>query len=161
VGENRHARHNGPEAAAAGVTAAGWRNDCSAGPPKVTRAGGSASDMPPSEALAQRLARRSRRPELPQVSQVFAARLRAWRVYGGTIWHGAQRTAAERSAVECSAMREHRVSSSSRRVLAQREGHRRPRSPDREGPRRSLGRHTVDHPVSDLAKGRPSLAEAE
>jgi len=126
------ARVSGPEASAAGVTAAGWRNGCSAGPVQVLEGRRRCEGRATSEALAQRLARRSSRP---RAGLVLAARQWAWRVSGER--SRTARSARQRSVApaECSAVREHRASSFSRRVvLEQREGHQRLRSRTREEP---------------------------
>ena len=88
----------GPAATAAGVTASLARRLQRSSPPTITRAGGSAADVPPSDALSDWRGGRAG----PSTLRIQAARLRAWRVAGVTIWHGAaQRSATQWSAAPC------------------------------------------------------------
>ena len=117
-------RPPGPAATAAGVTAR-WRNGCREAARPRSR--GPAA-LRPTCHQAQRLARRSSRPEHSR-SGIQAARLRAWRVAGVTIWHArSTRSEAQRSGAQRRARAAGQFVKRARRSRT-RDGHQGPRSP--------------------------------
>jgi hypothetical protein len=86
-----------------GPSSRGWRDseagatDAASGPPTLTRVGGPAADVTPSGTMGSDWHGGRAGPSTLRYSGLQAARLRAWRVAGVTIWH----VRSTRSAAAC------------------------------------------------------------